>query len=126
VTAIGNDYGAEEVFARQVRAHGRPGDILVCFSTSGASANVLVAAATARDCGIETWALTGPAPNPLAEACDDALCASSPHTATVQELHLVSLHMVCAAFDRTLAGAAARRPPRAARGALVGSARAIA
>jgi D-sedoheptulose 7-phosphate isomerase len=103
VTAIGNDYGADEVFARQVRAHGRTGDVLIVLSTSGRSANVLAAASAAAECGLEAWALTGPAPNPLAEACDDALCVDAPHTATVQEIHLVAVHLVCAAFDQALA-----------------------
>jgi D-sedoheptulose 7-phosphate isomerase len=103
VTAIGNDYGADEVFARQVRAHGRPGDVLVALSTSGRSPNVVAAAAAAADCGLDSWALTGPAPNPLAEACDDALCVESPHTATVQEVHLVAVHLLCAAFDVAVA-----------------------
>ena len=99
VTAIGNDYGPEEVFARQVRAHGRPGDVLIAFSTSGRSPNVLAAVDAAHECALDAWALTGPAPNPLAAAADDALVVDSPHTATVQEVHLVALHLVCAAFD---------------------------
>ena len=106
VTAIGNDYGLDQMFARQVRAHGRPGDVLVLLSTSGCSPNVLAAAEAGDAAGLTTWALTGPAGNPLAVACDDALCVDSSHTATVQELHLVAVHLVCAAFDRALAGAA--------------------
>ncbi len=109
-TAIGNDYGHDEVFARQVRAHGREGDVLVAISTSGTSGNVLAAAAAARECGLSTLALTGSGPNPLSEVADDALCVDSPHTATVQEVHLIALHVVCAAFDVALgAPAAARR-----------------
>jgi D-sedoheptulose 7-phosphate isomerase len=103
VTAIGNDYGGEEVFARQVRAHGRPGDVLVALSTSGRSPNVLAAADAAAGCGMVTWALTGQADNPLAARCDDALCVDSPHTATVQEIHLIAVHLLCAAFDEELA-----------------------
>jgi len=99
-TAIGNDYGPDEVFARQVRAHGRAGDVLLALSTSGASGNVVAAANAARECGLRTWALTGRGPNPLTAASDDALCVPTPHTATVQEVHLVALHLVCAAFDR--------------------------
>ncbi|MFP5319872.1 MAG: SIS domain-containing protein [Acidimicrobiia bacterium] len=102
VTAIGNDYGLEQVFARQVRAHGRPGDILVALSTSGASPNVLAAVDTARRSRMTTWALTGPSPNPLAAACDDALCVPAPTTATVQEAHLVAVHLLCARFDTLL------------------------
>jgi D-sedoheptulose 7-phosphate isomerase len=60
VTAIGNDYGAEEVFTRQVRAHGRPGDLLVCLSTSGTSRNIIAAARAGAQAGLTTWALTGP------------------------------------------------------------------
>jgi D-sedoheptulose 7-phosphate isomerase len=102
VTAIGNDYGIEQVFARQVRGHGRPGDVLVALSTSGRSANVLAAVEQAARCGMTTWALCGPSDCPLARACDDALCVDSPHTATVQEVHLIAIHLVCASFDAAL------------------------
>ena len=103
MTAIANDYGIEEVFARQVRAHGRPGDVLVLLSTSGRSANVLAAADAASESGLATWALTGPAPNPLTERVDEHLAVDSPHTATVQEIHLISVHLICAAVDHALA-----------------------
>ncbi|MDP9399818.1 MAG: glycosyltransferase [Actinomycetota bacterium] len=103
LTAIANDYGAEEAFARQVCAHGRPGDVLVALSTSGRSANVLTAVEAARECGMTTWSLTGPGPNPLAELSDDALCVPAGPTATVQELHLVAVHVLCGAVDRRLA-----------------------
>jgi D-sedoheptulose 7-phosphate isomerase len=101
-TAIGNDYGLEEVFARQVRGHGRPGDVLVALSTSGRSANVLAAVEAAAETGMATWALTGPAGNPLAARADEALCVDSPHTATIQEVHLVAVHLLCAAVDQAL------------------------
>ena len=81
LTAIGNDYGYDEVFARQVRAHGRPGDVLLLLSTSGPSANLLAAAHAARDAGLRCWAFTGPAPNPLAEACDEVLAVAVRRTA---------------------------------------------
>jgi phosphoheptose isomerase len=99
VTAIVNDYGADELFARQVRAHGRPGDVLVALSTSGRSPNVLAAADAARTVGLRVWALTGPDPNPLALAADDALVVDAPATATVQEVHQVAVHLLCAAVD---------------------------
>ena len=99
LTAIGNDYGIEELFARQVRGHGRAGDMLVALSTSGRSPNIVGAVEAAREIGVTTRALTGPPGNPLADTADDALCIESPHTATVQELHLVAIHLVCAAFD---------------------------
>ncbi|MFI0207432.1 Phosphoheptose isomerase 1 [Streptomyces sp. ADI98-12] len=101
-TAIANDYGVQEVFARQVRAHGRAGDVLMLLSTSGASANLLAAAEQARGAGMAVWALTGPAPNPLEAVCDEALCVDAPVSATVQELHLVAVHMLCESFDRAV------------------------
>jgi glycosyltransferase involved in cell wall biosynthesis/phosphoheptose isomerase len=103
LTSIANDYGSQQAFARQVQAHGRSGDVLVALSTSGRSENVIAAVRAARSAGLETWALTGPAPNPLAEVADEAVCLPGPATATVQELHLVALHTVCAAVDREVA-----------------------
>jgi D-sedoheptulose 7-phosphate isomerase len=102
LTAIGNDYGFDEVFARQVRAHGRPGDVLVVLSTSGRSPNLLAAADAAARLGMVRWALTGPNPNPLADACDDALAVPTPDQQTVQELHLVSVHLLCIHLDAAL------------------------
>ncbi|MEO3783991.1 SIS domain-containing protein [Actinocorallia sp. B10E7] len=99
VTAIVNDYGAEELYARQVRAHGRPGDILLALSTSGTSRNVICAVHTAARAGLHTWALTGPAPNPLAAACQESLSVDAPATATVQEVHLAVVHLLCAVVD---------------------------
>jgi phosphoheptose isomerase len=99
VTAISNDYGYDHVFARQVQAHGRPGDVLIGMSTSGRSANVLQAMQAARDGGLITWVMTGAGPNPMSEAADDALVVQAPATATVQEVHQVALHLLCAAVD---------------------------
>jgi D-sedoheptulose 7-phosphate isomerase len=98
LTAIGNDYGAAEVFARQVRAHGRPGDVLLALSTSGRSPNVLAAVDVAAQGGLTTWALTGPTPNELARRCDEAVALPGP-CAAVQEAHLVAIHLICAAVD---------------------------
>lgn len=104
LTAIVNDYGVAEMFARQVSAHGRAGDILVLMSTSGRSPNLVAAAERAHRLGIRTWAMTGCLPNPLAEICDEVLHIPSPRGATVQELHLVSLHLICEAMDEVLLG----------------------
>jgi D-sedoheptulose 7-phosphate isomerase len=93
-----------------VEAHGRPGDVLVLLSTSGRSPNAVAAARRARDCGITVLAMTGPAPNPLAAVADDAVCIESPWTATVQECHLVALHLLCAAFDEAVLAEPARVP----------------
>lgn len=114
VTALGNDYGLEEVFARQVEAHGRPGDVLVLLTTSGKSPNLLCAASRARSLGVTTWALTGPLPNPLAGLVDDTLAVPSAYPGTVQELHLVAVHLVCAALDTALGvGQPAQQPAQA-------------
>ncbi|MFE9693346.1 SIS domain-containing protein [Micromonospora sp. NPDC005806] len=110
LTAIGNDYGYQEIFARQVRAHGRPDDILLLMSTSGTSHNLLTAAHAGRDTGLRCWAFTGPAPNPLAELCHDVLAVESPDNQVVQELHLVATHVLCEYVDRTLPKALAARP----------------
>ena len=116
LTAIGNDYGPDEAFARQVRAHGRPGDVLFALSTSGRSPNVVRAAEEARALGMTTWALTGPGSSPLADVCDETLRLGGPETATTQELHLVALHIVCGAVDRELALRDPARRPAAGRG----------
>ncbi|WP_203135948.1 D-sedoheptulose-7-phosphate isomerase [Microbacterium sp. JZ31] len=98
LTAIGNDYGYDDVFARQVHAHARPGDVVVLMSTSGRSPNLVRAAQAAREVGAEAWALTGAGPNPLCEASDAhlALDATAPGA---QEAQLVALHLLCRVFD---------------------------
>ncbi|PZG15523.1 phosphoheptose isomerase [Micromonospora craterilacus] len=102
LTAIGNDYGYQEVFARQVRAHGRPDDVLLLLSTSGGSGNLLAAAQAGREAGLRCWAFTGPAPNPLADACHEALAVDSPDSQVVQELHLVSSHLLCEYVEQAM------------------------
>jgi D-sedoheptulose 7-phosphate isomerase len=102
VTALVNDYGVDEMFARQVAAHGRRGDVFVAFSTSGRSPNVIAAARAAHEVGMVTLAFTGQGTNPLAEACEDALLVPAPSTATVQEVHQVAVHLVCEALDAAM------------------------
>ncbi|MFI7488980.1 SIS domain-containing protein [Micromonospora echinaurantiaca] len=102
LTAIGNDYGYDEIFARQVRAHGRPDDILLLLTTSGTSTNLLHAAHAAHATGLHCWAFTGPTPNPLADLCDDVLAVPSPDSQVVQELHLVSTHLLCEYVEQAL------------------------
>lgn len=110
VTAISNDYGFDEVFARQVRAHGRPGDVLLLMSTSGRSPNLVRAAHAAREAGMRTWALVGAGPNPLADACDEALRCPSADSQVVQELHLVSVHLLCEYVDLHLPAVLGKAP----------------
>lgn len=105
LTAIGNDFGYAEVYARQVRAHGRPGDVLLLMSTSGRSPNLLTAAEAATGNGLRTWAFTGPAPNPLSRCCDRVLAVPSADSQVVQELHLVAAHLLCEYVDAHLPAA---------------------
>lgn len=123
LTAVGNDYGFTEVFARQVRAHARPGDVVLLISTSGCSENLLRAVDAADRCAAQAWALTGPGPNPLSVRCAEAVCLPG-DTATVQEAHLTAVHMVCRAVEAGIVALpgrgrpAAAAPPTAPAGAL--------
>jgi D-sedoheptulose 7-phosphate isomerase len=116
LTAISNDFGAEQIFARQVHAHGRPGDVLICLSTSGSSQNVLTAVKAAADVGVTAWGLTGPGPNPLAGVCSDTIMVDAAAVCTVQEVHLAAIHILCEAVDAAVRDgtAAAGRPGVAA------------
>ena len=99
VTALVNDYGIAEMFARQVEAHGRAGDVLVLLSTSGTSPNVLAAAERGRTKRLRVWGLTGQAPNQLLARCHAGVAVSAASSAAVQAVHLVAIHALCAAFD---------------------------
>jgi D-sedoheptulose 7-phosphate isomerase len=99
LTAVGNDYGFDHVFARQVQAHGQGGDVLLALTTSGRSANLLQAAAEAHRQGLVVWAMTGALPNPLGARADDVLDVDASSTAAVQEAQQVLIHLLCRAFD---------------------------
>jgi D-sedoheptulose 7-phosphate isomerase len=100
LTAIGNDYGYEYVFARQVEAVGRAGDIFVGISTSGRSPNVLRALEAARGAGLRTIGLCGRTGGSMKERCDIALCAPSDATPNIQEAHIVIGHVMCGLIER--------------------------
>ncbi len=102
VTAIGNDYGYEHVFERQVNALGKPGDVFIGITTSGHSPNVLAAATTARRLGLHTVSLTGSRPTPLSEVCDLHLGVPASSTARIQECHLLMCHAACELVDEIL------------------------
>lgn len=121
LTAIINDYHPDELFARQVTAHGRHDDVLLLLSTSGRSPNVVTAAHEGRSLGLRVWAMTGPGPNPLSQVAHQSICVPASHTATVQELHLVALHVMCAAVDHwlTTVSSTSRRGEPASRRHLV-------
>jgi D-sedoheptulose 7-phosphate isomerase len=95
LTAIANDYGYEEVFARQLRGLGRKGDVLVALSTSGGSRNVLEAVAAAREMGVTTIGLTGRGGGALREACDLAICVPADDANHIQEMHIALGHFLC-------------------------------
>lgn len=99
LTAIANDYGYDEVFARQLRAHARPGDVLLCLSTSGNSANVVAAARAAGPLSVTSWALTGGAPGELDSVCDETVAVPTRDRATAQEVHLSLVHLLCQTVD---------------------------
>ena len=99
LTAIGNDYGFDRVFSRQVEALGRPGDLLVGISTSGNSPNVILAVEAAKELGLRTLGLLGRDGGKLKGLVDDALVVPSPVTARIQELHLMTYHFWCEAID---------------------------
>jgi D-sedoheptulose 7-phosphate isomerase len=107
LTAASNDLGFEQVFARQVEALGRRGDVLLAISTSGNSPNVVRAAERARDLGLVTVALTGAKGGQLARVADHCLRAPSSATPRIQEAHLVMEHLLCEALERSVGGAAA-------------------
>jgi D-sedoheptulose 7-phosphate isomerase len=102
LTAIGNDYGFDELFARLVRAQGRAGDVAVAISTSGNSRNVLGGVEAARAAGLATIGLCGRGGGKLAAAVDVAIVVPSDITARIQEAHIAVIHLLCELVDRTL------------------------
>jgi D-sedoheptulose 7-phosphate isomerase len=107
LTALGNDYGYERIFARQVEALARPGDLLFAISTSGNSPNVVLAARTARALGCTVVALTGARGGEIAPLADLLLQAPSTVVARIQEIHALCVHIVIDSFDARM-----RQEPR--------------
>ena len=102
LTAMGNDFGFEQIFARQVEALGRPGDLLIIHSTSGNSPNVLRAAEAARQRGVRTLAFTARDGGPLRALVDHAVIIPTDRTDRAQELHLCIQHAICDRIEETL------------------------
>lgn len=100
LTAIANDFSYEQIFARQVEAHGRPEDVLIALSTSGRSPNVVRAAELGKARGLKVIALCGPQPGPLGAAADLCLCAPGLTSDRIQELHITVGHIICDIVDR--------------------------
>jgi D-sedoheptulose 7-phosphate isomerase len=102
LTAIGNDYGYERLFARQVQAHGRRGDVFIGYSTSGRSPNLLLAFDEARSLGLVCVGLTGSRGGPMRTLCDHLLEVPSADTPKIQEGHLVLGHILCGLVEKAM------------------------
>ncbi len=102
LTAIANDYGFEQVFARLVEAHGRPGDVAIAISTSGNSPNVNAAVRRAHSAGLHTIAMTGNGGGELGGIADTVICVPSDETPRIQESHIVVCHVLCELVDAAL------------------------
>ena len=104
LTAVGNDYGYEQVFERQLRGLGRKGDVFVAISTSGKSPNVVAALRAAREIGVVTVGFTGTAPGAVAmrPLCDLMLAAPSDDTPLIQQIHITAAHAICEIVERNL------------------------
>jgi D-sedoheptulose 7-phosphate isomerase len=102
LTAIGNDYGFEQVFARQLAGLGREGDVLLALSTSGRSPNILAALRAARERGLATIGFTGSKGEALGALCDHLLVAPSDDTAVIQQIHLAVAHGICDEVEQAL------------------------
>ena len=103
LTAAGNDYGFDEIFARQVSAFGQPGDVLICLTTSGKSRNILRALEAAKSRSVKTIAFLGRNGGDTANVSDIELLVRSDSTARIQEAHMFLLHVLCEVVDARLA-----------------------
>jgi D-sedoheptulose 7-phosphate isomerase len=102
LTAVGNDFGFEQVFARELSAHGRAGDVLAALSTSGDSLNILRAIEVARERGMQVIGLTGASGGRMLAACDLCLRVPSTHTPRIQEMHILIGHTLCELLEERL------------------------
>jgi D-sedoheptulose 7-phosphate isomerase len=103
LTAIGNDYGYERVFARELSAHARPGDVFLGITTSGNSKNILLAIEAARQKKVTVVGLTGGSGGQMRAACDLCLCVPSKSTPRIQEMHILIGHTICGLVEERLA-----------------------
>jgi D-sedoheptulose 7-phosphate isomerase len=103
LTAIGNDYGYEHVFARELLAHARPGDVLIALSTSGNSPNILRAIEAARANKVAVIGLTGGSGGAMRTACNICLCVPTQSTPRIQEMHIMIYHAICELLEERLA-----------------------
>lgn len=104
LTAIGNDYGFEQIFVRQVQGLGKRGDVLFALTTSGRSPNILAALRLARDMGIVTIGFTGTKGESMRSSCDHLLVAPSEDTPVIQQIHMMVMHAICDAVEQAVIG----------------------
>ena len=104
ITAIGNDYGYEKLFSRQVQANGVEGDVFIGISTSGNSKNIVEALKECKDKGIITVGLTGESGGAMKELCDYCICVPSNETPRIQESHILIGHIICAVVEEEIFG----------------------
>lgn len=102
LTAIGNDYGYEKLFSRQVQAQGKPGDIFIGISTSGNSPNVIKALETCKEMGVISIGLTGEKGGAMADLCDYCIKVPSNETPRIQEVHILIGHIICCIVEEEI------------------------
>ena len=102
LTAIGNDYGYERLFARQIQAHSKAGDVFIAYSTSGNSPNIVTALKEAQDLGVVTIGLTGNRGGAMVELCDHVFEVPSSDTPKIQEVHALIGHILCGVVENEL------------------------
>ena len=105
LTAIANDYGFEQIFARQVQGLARRGDVLFALTTSGRSPNILAALRTAREMGVTTVGFTGAKGESLRAACDHLFMTPTDDTPVIQQIHMMAMHAICDDVEQALIGA---------------------
>ncbi len=105
LTAVGNDYGFDQIYARELSAHARPGDVFLAISTSGNSGNILRAIEAARQSKVVVIGMTGASGGQMRVACDLCLCVPSKTTARIQEMHITIGHAICELVEERLAQA---------------------
>ena len=104
LTAIGNDYGYDQLFARQVQANGVAGDVFIGISTSGSSRNVVNALKVSKEMGLVTVGLTGETGGEMKALCDYCICVPSRETPRIQEVHILIGHILCAIVEEAMFG----------------------
>ena len=109
LTAVGNDYGFEKAFERQVRGLGRAGDVFIAISTSGRSPNIMAALRAAREIGVVTVGFTGDGVRDMGALCDHCLAAPCAETPLIQQIHIVAAHAICGLVEQDMFGAATLR-----------------